>query len=136
MHKAICTKVQGKTYFETKTQQCRSNFLDFLLFMSFWIFDTQEGKDWSTLLSFISKYVLPCTFVQMALCIYEHSLFPLHSYHCGRNLEIFVTIVNRSSTLLWMISEWFCWSWDMHRLVSIYLPTLYFIVFAKRAHQM
>ena len=68
----------------------------------------------------------------MALCIYEHGLFPMHLYHYGRNLEIYVTVVNRSSTLLWMISEWFCWSWDMHRLVSIYLPTLYFIVFAKK----
>ena len=93
-------------------------------------------KVWSTLLSFVSKYVLPCTFVQMALCIYEHSLFPMHSYHCGRNFEIYVTVVNRSSTLSWMASEWFCWSWDMHRLVPIYLPTLYFIVFAKRAYQM
>ena len=62
--------------------------------------------------------------------------FSMHSYHCGRNLEIYVTVVNRSSTLSWMISEWFCWSWDMHKLVSIYLPTLYFIVFGKRAYQM
>ena len=30
-----------------KTQQCRSNFLDFLLFMCFWIFDTKVRKDWS-----------------------------------------------------------------------------------------
>ena len=42
-------------------------------------------------------------------------------------------VVNRSSNLSWMISEWFCWSWDMHRLMSIYLPTLYFIVFAKKS---
>ena len=28
-----------------------------------------------------------------------------------------------------MISEWFCWSWDMHRLVPIYILTLYFILF-------
>ena len=82
---------------------------------------------------FVSKYVLPCTFVQMDLCIYEHSLFPMHLYHCGKNFEIFVTVVNRYSTLTWMISEWFCWSWDMHRLMSIYLPTLYFIVFAKKS---
>ena len=86
---------------------------------------------------FILKYVLPYTFVQMALCIYEHSLFPMHSYHCGRNLDIYVTVINRSSSLSRMISEWFCWSWDMHRFVSIYLPTLlFFFVFAKRAHQM
>ena len=84
---------------------------------------------WSTLLSFVSKHVLPCTFVLMALCIYELSLFPMHSYHCGRNLEIYVTVVNRSSTLSWMISEWFHWSWDMHRLMPIYLPTLLFYCF-------
>ena len=86
-------------------------------------------KVWSILLSFVSKFVFSCTFVQMALCFYKHSLFPIHLYHCGRNLEIYVTVVNRSSTLSWMISEWFCWSWYMHRLVSIYLPTLYFILF-------
>ena len=85
-------------------------------------------KVWSTLLSFVSKYVLPCTFVQMALCIYEHSLFPMHSYHCRRNFEIYVTIVNRCSTLSWITNEWFCWSWDMHKLVPIYLPTLLFLL--------
>ena len=93
----------------------------------------ENQKVWSTLLSFVSKHVLPCTFVLIALCIYECSLFPMHLYHYGRNLEIFVTIVNRSSTLTWMISEWFCWSWYMHRLVSIYLPTIYFIVFTKKS---
>ena len=91
-------------------------------------------KVWSTLLSFVSKHVLPCTFVLMALCIYECSLFPMHLYHCGRTLDIYVTVVNRSSTLLWMTSEWLCWSWDMHRLVPIYLPTLLFFLL-KRAHQ-
>ena len=45
------------------------------------------------------KHVLPCTFVLMALCIYEHSLFFMHSYHCGKNLDIYVTVVNRSSNL-------------------------------------
>ena len=88
----------------------------------------KSKKFWSTMLSFVSKYVLPCTFVQMALCIYEHSLFPMHSYHCGRNFEIYVTVVNRSSTLSWMTSECFCWSWDMHRLMPIYLPTLLFLL--------
>ena len=62
----------------------------------------------------------------MALCIYELSLFPMHSYHCGRNLQIYVTVVNRSSILSWMISEWFSWSWDMHKFIPIYLPTLLF----------
>ena len=50
----------------------------------------------------------------------------MHLYHCGKNLEIFVIVVNRSSNLSWMISERLWWSWDMHRLVFIYLPTLYF----------
>ena len=45
-----------------------------------------------------------------------------------RNFEIYVTVVNRSSTLSWMTSECFCWSWDMHRLVPIYLPTLLFLL--------
>ena len=87
----------------------------------------KSKKVWLTLLSFVSKYVLRCTFVQMVLCIYKHNLFPMHSYHCGRNFEIYVTVVNRSSTLSWMTSKWFCWSWDMHRLVLIYLPTLLFL---------
>ena len=79
---------------------------------------------------FCHKHFLPCTFVQMALCIYECNLFSMHSYHCGKNLEIYVIVVNRSSNLSWMISQWFCWSWDMHRLMPIYLPTLLFYCFA------
>ena len=69
----------------------------------------------------------------MALCIYECSLFPMHLYHCGRTLDIYVTVVNRSSTLLWMTSEWLCWSWDMHRLVPIYLPTHLFYCFCLKS---
>ena len=84
-------------------------------------------------MSFVSKHVLPCTFVLMALCIYELSLFPMHSYHCRRNLEIYVIVVNISSTLSWMISEWFCWSWDMHRLMPIYFPTLLFYCFCLKS---
>ena len=79
------------------------------------------------------KHILPCTFVLMALCIYERSLFFLHSYHYGKTLDIYVTIVNRSSNLSWMISQCFCWSWDMHRLVSIYLPTLLFYCFCLKS---
>ena len=45
-----------------------------------------------------------------ALCIYEHSFFSMHSCHCGKNLDIYVIVVNRSSNLSWMISQWFCWS--------------------------
>ena len=93
----------------------------------------ENQKVWSTLLSFVSKHVLPCTFVLMALCIYEHSLFHMHLYPCGRTLDIYVTIVNKSSNLSWMISEWFCWSWNMHRLVLIYLPTHLFYCFCPKS---
>ena len=88
-----------------------------------------------TLLCFVTSifcvvllYNWPCAFVQMALCIHERNLFPMHSYLYGRNLDIYVTVVNISSNLSWMSSQWYCWSWDMHRLMSIYLPThlLYF----------
>ena len=40
-------------------------------------------------------------------------------------------VVNRSSNLSWMISEWFFWSWNMHRLVLIYLSTHLFIYCLK-----
>ena len=43
-----------------------------------------------------------------------------------------MTVVNRSSNLSWMISQWFFWSWDMHRLVPIYLPTLLFYCFCLK----
>ena len=82
---------------------------------------------------FCHKHVLPRIFVQMALCIYECSLFPMHSYHCGRNLDIYVIVVNISSNLSWMISQCFCWSWDMHRLVPIYLPTILFYFFCLKS---
>ena len=47
MHKAISTKVQGKTSFETKLNNVTQTF-DFLLFMWFLdFFNTQELKDYS-----------------------------------------------------------------------------------------
>ena len=45
---------------------------------------------------FLSTYhmwVWPCTFVQMALCIYKLSLLILHLYLCGKNLDIFVWLL-------------------------------------------
>ena len=45
MYKAISTKVQGKTSFETKTQQCQSNFLIFYFLCDFWIFDIKKKID-------------------------------------------------------------------------------------------
>ena len=36
---------------------------------------SKKLKVWLTLLSFVSKLVLPCIFVLMALCIYERNLF-------------------------------------------------------------
>ena len=44
MHKAISTKVQGKTSFETKTQQSQSSFLIFYFLCDFWIFDTKNKE--------------------------------------------------------------------------------------------
>ena len=55
-----------------------------LLLISLFILMCQKSKNhiksrksnvWLTLLSFVSKLVLPCTFALMALCIYERSLF-------------------------------------------------------------
>ena len=83
----------------------------------------ENPKGLIDIIVFCHKHILPCTFVLMALCIYEHSLFLMHLYPCERTLDIYVTVVNRYSNLSWMISEWFWWSWDMHRLVPIYLPT-------------
>ena len=56
----------------------------------------------------------------------------MHLYPCGRTLDIYVTVVNRSLNLSWMISEWFCWSWNMHKLVLIYLPTHLFYCFCLK----
>ena len=98
--------------------------------------NTQKVKNPKSLIDiivFCHKHILPCTFVLMALCIYERSLFPMHSYLCGRNLDIYMTVVNRSSNLSWMISQWYCWSWDIHRLVSIYLLTLLFYYFCLKS---
>ena len=85
----------------------------------------EKPKSLIGIIVFRHKHVLSCTSVLMALCIYKHSLFFMHSYHCGKNLDIYVTVVNRSSNLSWMISQWFCWSWNLHRLVTIYLPTFF-----------
>ena len=41
MHKAIRTKVQGKTYFETKLNNVDQTFWIFS-FLCFWIFDIKE----------------------------------------------------------------------------------------------
>ena len=92
----------------------------------------RKSKNLIDFVEFVSKHVTHCTFVLMALCIYEHSLFPMHLYPCGRTLDIYVTVVNRSSNLSWMISEWFCWSWNMHRLVPIHLPTHLFYCFCLK----
>ena len=70
----------------------------------------------------VPLYKWPCAFKSVAC-------FLSIPYLCGRNLDIYVTIVNRSSNLSWMSSQWYCWSWDMHGLVPIYLPTILFYFF-------
>ena len=96
----------------------------------------ENPKSLIDIIVFCHKHILPCTFVLLALCIYERSLFPIHSYHYGRNLDIYVIVVNRSSNLPWMISQWFYWSWDMHRLVCLYLPILLFSCFCLRDNEL
>ena len=61
-------------------------------------------KGWSTLLCFVSNifclvpsYKWPCAFKSVACSLST-------SYLCGRNLDIYVTVVNRSSNLSWMNS--------------------------------
>ena len=96
----------------------------------------ENQKVWLTLLSFCLKTCFALYLCANGFMHYRALLVSLHSYLWGRNLEIYVIVVNRSSTLSWMISEWLWWSWDLHRLVSIYLPTLYFFFFLlRRAHQ-
>ena len=41
----------------------------------------------------ITYEFLPCTFVQLFLCIYELSLLCMHIYLCGKNLEIYVWLL-------------------------------------------
>ena len=59
----------------------------------------EKAKSLIGIIVFCHKHVLSCTSVLMALCIYKHSLFFMHSYHCGKNIDIYVTVVNRSSNL-------------------------------------
>ena len=92
----------------------------------------ENQKAWLTLLRFCFKTCFALYLCANGFVHFRALLVFMHLYHCGRNLEIFVFVVNRSSNLSWMISEWFCWSWDLHRLVSIYLPTRYFC-FAKKS---
>ena len=44
-------------------------------------------------LSTYHMWVWPCTFVQMALCIFELNLLFLHLYLYGKNLDIFVWLL-------------------------------------------
>ena len=60
---------------------------------------SRKAKSLIGIIVFCHKHVLSCTSVLMALCIYKHSLFFMHSYHCGKNIDIYVTVVNRSSNL-------------------------------------
>ena len=60
---------------------------------------SRKSKSLISIIVFCHTHVLPCIFVQMALCIYKCSLFYMHSYHCGKNLDIYVIVVNKSSNL-------------------------------------
>ena len=73
----------------------------------------------------VPLYKWPCAFKSIACSLST-------PYLCGRNLDIYVTDVNRSSNLSWMSSQWYYWSWDMHRLVPIYLSTHLFYCFCLK----
>ena len=66
---------------------------------------------------------------------FMRSLFFMRSYHCGKNLDIYVIVVNRSSTLSWMISQWFCWSWDCIDLCLYIFPLFFFFFWLKELNQ-
>ena len=92
----------------------------------------ENSKSLIGIIVYCHKHVLPCTFVLMALCIYEHCLFFMHSYHCGGNLDIYVIVVNRSLNLLWMISQWS----DLENCIDLCLyifPFFYFYFFGLKS---
>ena len=105
----------------------------FLVFMS----KIQKHiKSWKSisLIDFVEFGLKACFALYLCtLCIYECCLFPMHLYYSGRTFDIYVTVLNRSSNLSWMVSEWFCWSWDMYKLVPIYLPTYLFYCFCLKS---
>ena len=109
-------------------------------FLSFFFFCQKiqkhiKNRKLKSLINFVEFCLKACFalyLVLMALCIYEHSLFPMHLYYFGRTLDIYVTVVNRFSNLSWMISEWFCWSWDMHRLVPYISSHLFILLFLPK----
>ena len=83
------------------------NVFTFFFYQSLFVFvskiqkhiKVENPKSLIDIIVYCHKHVLPCTFVLMALCIYECSLYLMHLYHCEKNLDINVTVVNRSSNL-------------------------------------
>ena len=79
---------------------CIVSVLIFLLCFSFvWVkiqnqINSEKIKKFDHIcLSTYHMWVLPCTFVHMVLCIYELSLFFMHLYLCGKNLDIYVWLL-------------------------------------------
>ena len=62
-------------------------------------YKVENPKSLISIIMFCHTHVWPSNSVQMALCIYKLSLFSMHLYHCGKNLDIYVIVVNRSSNL-------------------------------------
>ena len=73
----------------------------------------------------VPLYKWPCAFKSVACSLST-------PYLCGRNLDIYVIVINRSSNLSWMSSQQYCWSWDMHKLAPIYLLTHLFYCFCLK----
>ncbi|MCF0311842.1 hypothetical protein L0F76_13865, partial [Staphylococcus aureus] len=60
----------------------------------------RKSKKFDHFVEFLSQSMFCPVPLYLWLCAFnELSLSLMHSYHCGRNSEIYVTVVNRSSTL-------------------------------------
>ena len=109
-------------------------FLHFFYYQSLLVFvskiqkhiKSKKSKKFDRHYCVFHKHVMSCTFVLMAMCIYERSLYFMHSLSLWEKSWHLCDCVNRSSNLSWIISQWFCWSWNLHRLVPIYFPTFFF----------
>ena len=84
--------------------------LAFIIFLCQKSKNTLKNRKSKSLINFVEFCLKACFALYLCTNGLVHllrSLFPMHLYHCGRNFDIYVTVVNRSSNLLWMISECF-----------------------------
>ena len=89
-----------------------------VFYQSFLVFVSKIPKHIKTcivisMFCLVSLYLWLCAFTSIACSLCTHIIVG----------EIYVIVVNKSSNSSWIIIQWFCWFWDMHRLVPIYLLT-------------